>query len=658
MRLHRGAIQTQDFVNYPIYELNAAYLPQMYNFTSSAGGLSINYSGFNTGTNLLNLFPANIPRKVTDNGSIIQHDFKYSFNSAVGHYIVETMQLESVDIGVKPTDFDSHFMDYYTLRQVTANNNTYTVYVPVNNGTVNVPTWSATESYYHDILSAKKHITQMFCTAQNATFGLSLNCQDFASNVGTRALKICRNANQPSGDTTIAASAAKCNNSGFSGIMATIGGFGYMTQQTESVTDPQRTLFIFVHVVYSGIDYYGIAILLMSDNTDNAVPTNARCTLFSANFWGDSVKAGDVPGIGKWGDDSTVGGGNGTFTAVSNNRGDASGTGIATLANNAGTLINAKAAATFLNIYHVSTADMVELTSVLFSADYFDKFRQSMYNPLSAVLSCHLLPMGFIPVTPLSQRHYTAGGYDLSSDMTIPTTNGDIIGSIQSMHVGSIDISAYFDAFPDYAPYTKCTLHLPYIGAVDIDINSIVGGKLAVDYICDVVSGNVAAWVYCQDESGTHTYKYVGTGNCAYNIPLIAENQSGVAVGKALMSAVSGAVSLAAGNVGGISGIASGVVGGLTASHAAQISGNLSGNMGAICDPTCWLEIERPIWVNPSTYKQLHGIPSQIGGTIASNECTGFLAVESIELTGLSCTDAEKQQLYTILRNGIQILEG
>lgn len=657
MRLHRGVTQTQDFVNYPIYELNAAYLPTMYNFSASAGGLSINYSGFNTESNLLNLFPANIPRKVTDNGSIIQHDFKYSFNSTVGHYIVETMQLASVDVGVKPADFDSHFMDYYTLRQVTANNNTYTVYVPVNNGTVNTPTWSASESYYHDILSAKKHITQMFCTNQNCTFGLSLNCQDFASNVGVRALKTGRNANQASGDTTITASAPKRNNSGFSGILATAGGFGYMTNQSENITDPQKTLFIFVHVVYSGIDYYGVAILLMSDTTDNAVPTRARCMLFSAPFWGDSVKAGNVPGIGTWGDDSTIGGGNGIFTATSNNRGDTSGAGVATLASNAGTLINAKAAATFLNIYHVSTVDMVELTSVLFSANYFDKFRQSMYNPLSAVLSCHLLPMGFIPVTPLSQRHYTAGGYDLSGDMTIPTTNGDIIGSIQSMHVGSIDISAYFDAYPDYAPYTKCTLHLPYIGSIDIDINSIVGGKLAVDYICDVISGNVAAWVYCQDKSGTHTYKYMGTGNCAYNIPLIAENQSGVAVGKALVSAVSGAASLAAGNVGGISGIASGLAGGLTASHTAQISGNLSGNMGAICDPTCWIEIERPIWVNPETFKQLHGIPSEIGGTISELECTGFTSIERIELDAIPCTESEKISISTLLKSGIIISE-
>lgn len=647
MRLNRGRGLTHDYRYFPIFELDTQYLPTITQMTSR--GFTI--SKFNTTSNLLNLLPANMPRRRIDSGNIIQTEGLYTYDSELNRYVIPEMQnvLESVQMGVKPEDFDINPQDYYTLGTVTPSEGNATLYKSITAVADDEIVWSNTVTYYHYTGTPAANITQYFTTGTGCTFGCNYNIRS-SSDLQRMSARIFNNPYDGLGTYAY----AKARNVQRQRVTDN----SYQVELTKVGTLSITAPFYWVMIFVSFNNNYGIALVQMSDGTENALPQAIYFSGIDETFWGDSIQQGNVPGIGTWGDDSTTGGGNGTFTAVSNNRGDTSGTGVATLANNAGTLINAKAAATFLNIYHVSTADMVELTSVLFSADYFDKFRQSMYNPLSAVLSCHLLPMGFIPVTPLSQRHYTAGGYDLSGDMTIPTTNGDIIGSIQAMHVGSIDISAYFDAYPDYAPYTKCTLHLPYIGAVDIDINSIVGGKLAVDYICDVISGNVAAWVYCQDESGTHTYKYVGTGNCAYNIPLIAENQSGVAVGKSLMSAVAGAASLAAGNVGGISGIASGVVGGLTASHTAQISGNLSGNMGAICDPTCWLEIERPIWVNPSTYKQLHGIPSQIGGTIAENECTGFLAVESIELTGLSCTDAEKQQLYTILRNGIQILGG
>ena len=357
------------------------------------------------------------------------------------------------------------------------------------------------------------------------------------------------------------------------------------------------------------------------------------------------------------GDTTTQDGGQGTFTDTSDSRGDGSATAVVNIISTRSSAFDTAVNSGGFNVYQILAADMPEITSILFGNDYFTRFRNTMYNPLSAIISYHLLPSNLCTATQTT-KDLKAGGFNISSEMTAHPQY-PIMSPMTTYHVGKIDISRYFDAFPDFAPYTNIKLHLPYIGTVDIDPDSCMYGSIAVDYVCDAVSGNVAAWIWAQDKNGVSTWIATATGNAAYTLPMFSQNQDGGAVGKILGGIVQTAVGAGSGNaiaaLGGLGKIASGGI--TAATHSTVISGNFGGNAGILCDTVCWVEITRPQWVNPENYQELNAIPSYIGDTIANAGYKGKTIISKIELDNIDCTDSEKAEIENILKAGIYIRE-
>lgn len=348
---------------------------------------------------------------------------------------------------------------------------------------------------------------------------------------------------------------------------------------------------------------------------------------------------------GNWGEDTDKAGGDGTFNAPSDNDGDRGGTSLLSAISTANTTFKTVLGGNY-NLYYVPPADLTKILAVLYSSDYFQRFENSMYNPLSAVLNCALIPEIFCSYS-ASVSDMTAGGYNVSQHIFPNPVQFASPEPLIMRHIGDIDITKYFGAFPDFAPYTQCKLHLPYIGEITIDTNKIAGGTLSVDYVCDVLSGNVTAWIWCNDKDGNHTYCYNATGNCAYSIPLFANSSDGSAIGKI----IGGIASIAAGNV--FSGVASTASGAASAmSRHTQISGTFSGNVGMTTNPKCFAEFSRPQWANPANYQNQSGIPSQISGKL-SDFRGGFVQVETIDLQCVPATEAELAEIESLLESGI-----
>lgn len=348
---------------------------------------------------------------------------------------------------------------------------------------------------------------------------------------------------------------------------------------------------------------------------------------------------------GNWGEDTEKAGGDGTFSAPSDNIGDRNGTMLLSQISTANYTFKNVLGGNY-NLYYVPPADLTKILAVLYSSDYFQRFQNSMYNPLSAVLNCALVPEIFCSYS-AGTSDMTAGGYNISQNIFPNPVQFASPEPLTMHHIGDIDIPKYFGAFPDFAPYTQCKLHLPYIGEIPIDINKIAGGTLSIDYVCDVMSGNVTAWIWCNDKDGNHTYCYNATGNCAYTIPLFANSSDGSAIGKI----IGGIASIAAGNV--FSGVASTASGAASAiSRHTQISGTFSGNVGLTTNPRCFAEFSRPQWANPANYQNQSGIPSQIGGKL-SDFRGGFVQVETIDLQNVPATEAELTEIETLLESGI-----
>lgn len=421
-----------------------------------------------------------------------------------------------------------------------------------------------------------------------------------------------------------------------------------------------NSVWIFVHYAIDGTEYYGIAEIFYNNFSDNPVPTGLSVVGIDKTYWSENVIPGGVPGEGSWGGQTHTGGGAGDWTFPSDTRGDgsaATGQAIATEARTA--LDSFFTSATGFKLHQIDPADIPDIYGALYSSNFIDKYQHSIFNPLSACLSMHMIPEKLLDTqSATTKTDLTLSGYNITQNVTHKTYPQMPV--IYSHHINKIFID-YTDTFLDYAPYTNAYLHLPYIGVLTLDINAIAHGELAIDYITDATNGNCAALVWCKDRDGHAQIKYVSQGNAAYTLPMFANAQDGSAVGKLISSGISlgvaGFMGDTAGQLRAAGGLLSGVFDAAAAKQNTQITGSFSGNVAMVSDSMCWLELVRPCWCEPEDYQTQKGIPSQLAGTMLDYgdgvPYVGFLRVQDIETDGITASAQEIAEIERLLRAGV-----
>lgn len=652
---------TDDYVTWPIYELDFdnGYLPNLstdYYDLNGVRYLSLHFISSDAAQS--QIFPETIPKKRSDDGSILTNNMVFVLDA--NNQYQAPINAEAVQVGMMPSDWNTQYWKYYTT--VPESPNYIMPVATVNNeqfAFFNIPQWSATAQYYAPIdTDYKKWPTLLLKTDNGCTFGLS------GYNYSTGYQYTC--AENPQTITGINTASqlyywhideqhpyTGWENVGgsvyYNGLVPTIyfPGVGILTEFPAT--------YFFVHVKYNDDDYFGVCLSRFS----GGLPVYTFCAMFNRAFWGTSIIDGFVPS-GNWGEASSTGGGDGTFTAPSDDRGSADGSDITNIIVSQHRLdhINDVVNNGGFNVYQLRPQIISEIIGILYGSDYFSRFVNAMYNPLSAILAYQLIPSRFINPggSALVSRDLTAGGYNISQKLTNPE-QFPILPSLAHSHIGAIDMVNFFGAFPDFAPYTTATLHLPYIGVIDIDINTIARGRLAVDYICDLISGNVAAWVWVQDRAGRTNYLYTGTGNAAFTVPLYSQSADGSAVGKIIGGAAGLVAGAASDSVGMIASGALSLGSGLLGLGAKQTHGigTYSGNVGMLTDTMCFLHVQRPKWVQPEDYQMLQGIPSGISGTLAEIGAAGRTVCQTINTEMIPATEPELQEIERLLKSGIYI---
>lgn len=635
------------------------------------------------------LFPANIPRQCTDEDNIIQVSGGMTFDDTINAWTITDTDFEEITGGDEPDDWKTARFEYYykyngdsaysgfpfkqfsncRTDEYTQANYNYVYGFDVTTGTV----YDSSATYYHNANNdPRKNLCQLYTAATGSSFGIWRNFNTFGAagcgigNIWTEfADTITNNYGvqtpffyAPFGQNPYSYYYGKNIKNLYLSESPVYTAEGYKPiSQSASIT-------IFVSYVYNDVTYYGMALVSMSGTGADAYPIAIQAQLFSAEFWGDSIISGGSSG-GNWGADTVISGGNGTFTADSNTHGDGTG---ADIGNKVNTLNGAATIFTAggINVYKIATqgsaVTIATIIGVLFSDDFLLKFKNYMYNPLSSILSAHLLPNKLVSLTG-GARSLTAGGFNISDEIAALSTVA-IANQFTWLHVGKISVDLFSDSYADYAPYTSMRLHLPYIGEIDIDVNKCMNGQLSVDYVCDSISGNVAAFVWVKDKDGVCTYAYTATGNAAYSYPMFSESQSGAAVGKLIGATASGVVGIATGNPLGILGAAMGGIDAVMQQRNTQVSGTFTGNVGALiacfADGLCFVDITRPVWANPSNFAELKGLISNLAGTLNdSGDGTGyagFVRVSDCDLDGIAATETEKTEIENLLKNGIFVV--
>ena len=261
-----------------------------------------------------------------------------------------------------------------------------------------------------------------------------------------------------------------------------------------------------------------------------------------------------------------------------------------------------------------------------------------------------------------------------------------------------------YDNFLDFAPYSKASIFIPYVGQFELPINLIQSSKsdahkigLRVKFGLNVSNGDVIAIFEAEIKNSSNQYIFTPlatwTGNCARAIKLAVNDDSqaireGVRAITSMVSfaASSGASSMISGNTSsGISNskgdftptktVSSSSVSdmaskGSSTGSGVSFNGNASSAMPSSIAPgqhliggattageLGWLgvqqivvKVERPIWWLPADYSDLFGYPTKKYATL--RKIRGFATVSRIHLR-CSATGPEKEEIERLLSEGV-----
>lgn len=678
MRLHEDT-PISEYTQFDIIELDwekyATFNPTIIDGTYTQGAsLGHRFTSYVlNNNNLYQALSTNCPRSALDDTSIMKNLNEWDIVEGV--YVRKNTIVQQTERGVKPADFDTS-VHYYGREMNTPSAGfpeQFLVYLPKENYGHGV--FDSSKDYFKDISTPENRMTRIFYSDAGMGFGVFNNAGIHTNYPNATQLSMfmtknvsigCVSGSVGNGNTwyyinpyywtindTLYNPTLDTNNGQDSTAKKWCVGSVYYSgiinppaNGWNALKTNENNAMFFVHTKRNDIDYYGIAFITLSDFTENAYPTKIQIAFFSREYWGNSVIPGGSTPYGNWGPVSGQSGGNGTWDNTDDSASIFSPVATSTLPTATGY--------GGLHIYQITNTMLNKFSGLLFNPtsanNFWSKWLNQKFNPISGIISLHVLPYQIRPSLALNAESVHVSGAILNDsymgeDGAI--TAYPVENQYKDSHEYSLSLSEYFGSFYDYDPYTKCFLHLPFCGILNISANEIIGGSISVQYRCDCLTGNVAAMVKTIDRNGI-TKMHYATGNAAYTLPIIGRDDGGI---DNLKSVVSGGLSLLQGDIGNVmkSGLSM-----LDRHITTTMQGEISGNLAPISDLKLWLEVIRVVPSTPENKQELQGIPANAYTLLYSISGTGYAEIDSIHLENIpNITPNEISELETILKNGV-----
>lgn len=300
----------------------------------------------------------------------------------------------------------------------------------------------------------------------------------------------------------------------------------------------------------------------------------------------------------------------------------------------------------FITLFKPSISQLNSLAGYMWSTGFdVETFKKMFANPMDCILGLSMLPK---IVQAGGSRTVTVGNISTGISMTLAASQ------FVKFDCGSVTVKRYSNSFLDYAPYTKVSIYLPFVGIHELSVDDVMNKSVHVKYNIDILSGACAAFVIC---GGTTLYTY--TGQCAASIPVTSGDWSTMING--VIGAVGGAIKAAVGGgfMGGLVG-AVGAGGASLASSAMDVagmkpsvehSGNMGGMGGMMGVKTPFLIITRPKQAIPGQQNKYTGYPAFV--TKELNDLDGYTEIEEIHLENIPATENEIVEIYNLLKSGV-----
>lgn len=282
--------------------------------------------------------------------------------------------------------------------------------------------------------------------------------------------------------------------------------------------------------------------------------------------------------------------------------------------------------------FHMTKERLVQLGQFLWGSSIFDEFSLINNNPIENIISCKAIPYAISGTT----QELTLGNVKTG-------VNGEKISqNFSKQTIGSVAIAEHYHNFLDYAPYTNVIIYLPYIGFKELDASLVMGKTLRIEYTLDVITGGCLAQIYV---GKIRLYEF--TGNIGVDISITASNRAQVE--SAYINAGVGVVSSAMS--GNVTGAVNSIIGAATSQYHYSGTGNPSPSCVASTNRTCYVVIDRPQYQPLKAFNHTRGRMCCLSKTIGSLK--GYTVCDgNIDISGISATDEEKEEIVNILSTG------
>ena len=296
-------------------------------------------------------------------------------------------------------------------------------------------------------------------------------------------------------------------------------------------------------------------------------------------------------------------------------------------------------ASSLYSVYNPSQAQLNQFGAWLWSSDFFEQIKKLFNDPMQAIIGLHKV---FSPVQTSGQGTIKCGYLDSEVPSNL------VSEQYVTVDCGSVSLQEYFGNVFDYPPFTEISIYLPFIGVRRLDPSDVMRATVSVKYHVDVFTGACLADVNVKrDTAGGVLYTF--PGSCSVQYPLSSGSYMGIVstIASTVVSAITAPTPLGTGAA---------VLGGITNlafnSHAnVERSGSFTGNAGAMGSKIPYLIISRPQTAMAQNFETLSGYPSNTYTKLSA--CTGFTQVKFVHVENLNATDAEKQEIEQLLKEGV-----
>lgn len=287
-------------------------------------------------------------------------------------------------------------------------------------------------------------------------------------------------------------------------------------------------------------------------------------------------------------------------------------------------------ASSLWSIYNPTLEQVNQFGSWLWSSNFVEQLKKLFNDPMQAIIGLHKV---YSPVQTSGQGTIKCGYLD--SGVPSKLVSEQYI----TVDCGSVDLQEYFGNVFDYPPYTEVSIYLPFIGVRHLDPSDVMRSTISVIYHIDVLTGACLAEVNVQRDAAGGTL-YTFSGDAAVRYPVSSGSYMGI---------VSGLIGVATSVV---SGNLLPALGGVTRLHTnVDRSGSFIGNAGAMGSKIPYLIISRPQTAMADHFETLSGYPSNTYTPLSA--CKGFTQVKYCHVENLNATDAEKQEIEQLLKEGV-----